>query len=50
MLPRWCSYGDLDDGGESVIEDERPDHLFPVMRCFYSYLFFMFSLSLFASF
>lgn len=50
MLPWWYSYGDFDDGGESVVEDDRFDHLFPVVLCFYSHLFFTFSLSLFASF
>ena len=50
MLPWWCSYGDFDDGGDSFVKDERVAHLFPVVLCFYSHLFFMFSLSLFASF
>lgn len=50
MLPRWCRYGDFDDGGESAVEDDRLDHLFPVVLFFYSHLFFTFLLSLFASF
>ena len=46
MLLWWYSYGDFDDGGESVIDDDRLDHLFPVVLCHYWHLFFTFSLSL----
>lgn len=50
MLPWWYRYGDFDDGGESTVEDERLDHLFPVVLCLYWHLIFTFLLSLLSRF
>ena len=35
MLPLWFGYGDFDGGYESAVEDDRQDHVFPVVFCFY---------------
>ncbi len=46
MLPQLYRYGDLDDGCEFAVVDDRNDRVFPVMFCLYWHLIFTFSLSL----
>ena len=46
MLPQLYRYGDLDDGCEFAVVDDRNDHVFPVMFCLYWHLIFTFLLSL----
>ena len=31
MLPLWFGYGDFDGECESAVEDDRQDHVFPVV-------------------
>ncbi len=50
MLPLWFGYGDFDGECESAVEDDRQDHVFPVVFCFYWHLIFTFLFSSVVSF